>query len=109
MTYIPTYAVDAPDRAEIDALPGVVLLEFGVDWCPHCQGAQPAIEAALHDHPELRHVKVEDGPGRRLGRSFRVKLWPTLILLRDGQEVARVVRPTEVGDLQEALSAVPGG
>ena len=109
MTYIPTYAVDAPDRAEIDALPGLVLLEFGVDWCPHCQGAQPAIEAALRDHPELRHVKTEDGPGRRLGRSFRIKLWPTLILIRDGREVARVVRPTEVGDLQEALSAVPGG
>ena len=71
MTYNPTYAVDAPDRAEIDALPGFVLLEFGVDWCPHCQGAQPAIAAALRDHPELRHVKIEDGPGRRLGRSFR--------------------------------------
>jgi len=39
MTYIPTYAVNAPERAEIDALPGFVLLEFGVDWCPHCQGA----------------------------------------------------------------------
>ena len=109
MTYNQTYAVDAPDRAEIDALPGFVLLEFGVDWCPHCPGAQPAIAAALRDHPELRHVKIEDGPGRRLGRSFRVKLWPTLILIRDGQEVARVVRPTEVGDLREALSAVAGG
>ena len=109
MTYNPTYAVDAPDRAEIDALPGLVLLEFGVDWCPHCQGAQSAIKAALYDHPGLRHVKIEDGPGRRLGRSFRVKLWPTLILLREGQEVARVVRPTAVGDLQETLSATLGG
>ena len=109
MTYNQTYAVDAPDRAEIDALPGFALLEFGVDWCPHCQGAQPAIEAALHDHPGLRHVKIEDGPGRRLGRTFRVKLWPTLILISDGQEVARVVRPTAVGDLQEPLSATLGG
>ena len=109
MTYNPTYAVDAPDREEIDALPGFVLLEFGVDWCPHCQGAQPAIAAALRDHPDLPHIKIEDGPGRPLGRSFRVKLWPTLILLREGQEVARVVRPTTVGDLQEPLSATLGG
>ncbi|HQU79282.1 MAG TPA: thioredoxin family protein [Azonexus sp.] len=109
MTYNPTYAVDAPDRTEIDALPGLVLLEFGVGWCPHCQGAQPAIEAALRDHPELHHVKIEDGPGRPLGRTFRVKLWPTLIVLRDGREVARVVRPTAVGDLREALSAASGG
>ncbi|QKV58308.1 MAG: thioredoxin family protein [Dechloromonas sp.] len=104
MTYIPAYAVDAPKRAEIDALPGLVLLEFGVDWCPHCQGAQPAIEAALRDYPALRHIKVEDGPGRRLGCSFRVKLWPTLILMKDGQELGRVVRPTAVGDLGELMA-----
>lgn len=109
MTYIPTYAVDAPERAEIDALPGSLLLEFGVDWCPHCQGAQPAIEAALRDYPDLRHVKVEDGPGRPLGRSFRVKLWPTLILLHDGQEVARVVRPTDVSEVSEILSTIAAG
>ena len=109
MTYIPTYAVDAPERAEIDALPGSLLLEFGVDWCPHCQGAQPAIEAALRDYPDLRHVKVEDGPGRPLGRSFRVKLWPTLILLHDGQEVARVVRSTDVSEVSEILSTIAAG
>ena len=109
MTYIPTYAVDAPERAEIDALPGSLLLEFGVDWCPHCQGAQPAIEAALRDYPDLRHVKVEDGPGRPLGRSFRVKLWPTLVVLHDGQEVARAVRPTDVSEVSEILSTIAAG
>ena len=40
-------------------------------------------------------------PGRAgvLGRSFRVQLWPTLILLKDGQEVARGVRPSDAADL----------
>jgi len=106
MTYNPTYAVDAPERSEIDALPGFVLLEFGVDWCPHCQGAQPVIEAALQAHANLPHIKVEDGAGRRLGRSFRVKQWPTLILMRDGQELGRVVRPTAVGEVGELLETV---
>ena len=106
MAYKPTYGGDAPERAEIDALPGLVLLEFGVDWCPHCQGAQPAIEGALQAHAGLLHIKVEDGPGRRLGRSFRVKLWPTLILLREGQELGRVVRPTTVGEVSELLASV---
>ena len=106
MAYTPTYAVDAPDRAEVDVLPGFVLLEFGVDWCPHCQGAQAAIEGVLQAHAGLPHIKVEDGPGRRLGRSFRVKLWPTLILLRDGQELGRVVRPTALGEVSELLVTV---
>lgn len=106
MAYKPTYGADAPERSEIDALPGLVLLEFGVDWCPHCQGAQPAIEGALQTHAGLLHIKVEDGAGRRLGRSFRVKLWPTLILLREGQELGRVVRPTTIGEVSELLATV---
>lgn len=95
MPYTETFAVDAPDRAEIDTLPGLTLLEFGVDWCPHCQAVQAPLRGQLEKLPEIRHLKIEDGPGRRLGRSYRVKLWPTLILLRDGLEVGRAVRPSE--------------
>lgn len=104
MSYVAKYSETAPDRAEIEALPGRVLVEFGVDWCPHCQGAQPFIEAALQACPELRHIKVEDGAGRRLGRTFRVKLWPTLILLCEGQEIGRVVRPGSSREISELLA-----
>lgn len=108
MAYVADYAVDAPERAEIDALPGPLLLEFGTGWCGHCRAAQPLIEAALHDLPGLRHVKVEDGPGRRLGRSFRVKLWPTLVLLRDGREIERLVRPDDAAQVAAALARLAG-
>ena len=72
-----------PTRDEIDALAGATLLEFGTSWCGHCRAAQPLIASAFAAHPGVRHVKVEDGSGRRLGRSFGVKLWPTLVFLRD--------------------------
>lgn len=52
----------------------------------------------------MRHLKVEDGSGRPLGRSFRVKLWPTLVFLRDGQEVSRLVRPQQAGPIRDALA-----
>ncbi|MEN9904113.1 MAG: hypothetical protein RLZZ555_678 [Pseudomonadota bacterium] len=89
------YSADAPTRGEVDSRAGMVLLDFGTNWCGHCQAAQQPLYEALAAHPGLEHVRVEDGPGRPLGRSYRVKLWPTLILLRDGHEVARLVRPTE--------------
>lgn len=92
-----------PTRNEVDALPGITLLEFGTSWCPHCQHARPLVDAALAEHPGLRHLRVEDGKGHPLGRSFHVKLWPTLILLRDGQELARSVRPRKATDLDAAL------
>lgn len=106
------YAKTAPTRAEVDAFAGATVLEFGTDWCGYCQGAQRHIAASLAQAPQLRHMKIEDGPGRPLGRSFRVKLWPTLIFLRDGVEVARVVRPIDARAVDEgvtALAAAPGG
>lgn len=98
-----SYAPTEPSRAEVDALAGATVLEFGTNWCGFCRAAQPHIATALQDHPDLRHLKIEDGPGRPLGRSFRVKLWPTLVFLRDGQEVARVTRPGSAQDVLEAL------
>ena len=94
---------EAPTRAALDALPGLTLLEFGTEGCGHCRAAQPALAQVLDQSPRWTHIKVEDGPGRTLGRSFRVKLWPTLILLQDGTEVGRVVRPTQLGEITQAL------
>lgn len=100
------YVSDPPDRAAIDALVGPAVLEFGTSWCGHCSAAQPLIEAALAAHPRVRHLKVEDGPGRPLGRSFRVKLWPTLVFLKDGVELSRLVRPTDAAAIERALAQI---
>lgn len=97
---------EAPTRAEVDALPGPVLLEFGTDWCGHCRAARPAVASALQQHPGVRHVRVEDGPGRPLGRSYGVTLWPTLVFLRDGQERERVVRPRDTARIAPALALI---
>ena len=105
MPFDPSYDKPEPARADVDALPGATVLEFGADWCPHCQGAQPAIRAALADFPDARHVKVADGKGKPLGRSFSVKLWPTLVFLKDGTEVARAVRPEGEADVRKGLEA----
>ena len=93
-------------REEIDALAGPAVIEFGAAHCGHCRAAQPLIAQALARNPGVRHIKVEDGPGRRLGRSFRVKLWPTLIFLRQGREVARLVRPADVQAIEQALCRI---
>jgi thioredoxin 1 len=100
------YSKTAPTRAEVDALAGATVLEFGTDWCGYCQGAQPVIRQAFAKLAHARHLKIEDGPGRALGRSFKVKLWPTLIFLRDGAEVARVVRPADVAAVADGLAAL---
>ena len=100
------YAATEPARQEIDALEGPTLLEFGSPTCGHCRVAQPLIASALANHPRVRHVKIADGSGRPLGRSFKVKLWPTLVFLRNGRELARLVRPDGVCAIGEALADI---
>jgi thioredoxin 1 len=97
------YEAIEPKRAEIDVLEGLALIEFGAPWCGYCRIAQPLIDTALSAHPSIRHIKIEDGKGRRLGRSFGIKLWPTLIFLRNGKETSRLVRPANSAVISEAL------
>jgi thioredoxin 1 len=97
--------VSEPTRAEVDAFTEPTLLEFGTGWCGYCRAAQPDIAAALKNHPAVRHIKVEDGKGRPLGRSFRVKLWPTLIYLEAGAEKGRVVRPQSAAEVEAIFAS----
>ena len=105
----PHYSPNAAERSALDATPGTVLLQFGVNWCGHCVAAEPTIVQALQAYPQLQRLCVEDGPGRALGRSFKIKLWPTLVLLHEGRELARLVRPTRVEEVQDFLRQLPAG
>ena len=82
------------------------MLEFGAHWCGICSAAQPLIAKARGAHVGVRYLKIEDGPGKPLGRSFGVKLWPTLVFLRDGQEVARLVRPRSEDELSRGFEQI---
>ncbi|MGN7874749.1 thioredoxin family protein [Roseateles sp. 22389] len=105
----PHYALTEPIRDAVDTLSKEhpLLVEFGASWCPICEAAQPLlVEAFGGGHERIQHIKVEDGKGQPLGRSFKVKLWPTLIFMRDGQEVERLVRPTNAADIRAALERI---
>ena len=99
----PTYQEESPSIEQVAEMSGYAVLEFGTDWCGHCKAAEPAVKQALSEK-ELPHIKITDGKGKPLGRSFKVKLWPTLILLNSGEEVARIIRPSTVNEMEEFLS-----
>ena len=102
----PDYREDAPTMAELETWAGYAILEFGTSWCGHCQAAEPVVKAVLVEYPALPLIKIVDGKGKILGRRFRVKLWPTLILLKDGLEVARLVRPLVTDDVKSFLKVM---
>jgi thioredoxin 1 len=95
-----------PPLTEVESLTGAAVVDFGTNWCGYCKAAEPLIEQAFAERAGIRHIKVEDGKGRRLGRAYGVKLWPTLIFLRDGKEVTRVVRPRSAREVTDGLDAI---
>ncbi|MFZ0530152.1 MAG: thioredoxin family protein [Propionicimonas sp.] len=100
----PSYEPETISPEQAAELPGATVLQFGTNWCGYCRAAEQAVEPALAPADRVRRILVEDGKGRPLGRSFGVKLWPTLVFLADGVEVARVVRPRSSADLAEPLA-----
>lgn len=102
----PDYREESPTLAEVESWTDYALLEFGAPWCDHCQAVAPVVKAVLVEYPQLPHIKIADGRGKKLGRIFKVKLWPTFVLLKDGQEVARIVRPTRIVEISDLLASI---
>jgi thioredoxin 1 len=107
MSFSPLYSEIEPARKELDESTGWVLLEFGAGWCGHCLAVEPTIREMLANRSDVRHVRIADGKGKPLGRSFRVKLWPTFFVLQNGQVVAELVRPTP-SEIRRAFAALHG-
>lgn len=109
MSFSQAYLETEPPRDEIDAIDEPAVIEFGAPWCGFCRSAQPLIASALSDHPNLLHLKIADGKGRRLGRTFGVKLWPTLVLMKGGEVIDKLVRPDNEDDIAKALKKIDPG
>ena len=106
MSFVRDYSQKAPARSDVDGLAGATVLEFGNSWCGHCRRAEPLVQEAFARHDAVRHIRVADASMSRLGRTFGVKLWPTLVFLKDGKEVARLVRPTDPSTVQNAFAQI---
>ena len=67
------------------------LLDFYADWCGPCQMLKPTIEEFEKLHPEVTVTRVNIDEEEELAEKYSVEGIPCLVVLKDGEEVAREV------------------
>lgn len=70
---------------------GLVLVDFYADWCGPCKMLSPVLEQINNENKDIKVVKVNIDDSRKLASYYQVQSIPTLVLLKDGQFVNRIV------------------
>lgn len=87
---------------------GVAMVDFWAPWCPPCRAVGPIVDSLAAEYRGRATVaKVNTDESPRVASGFGVRSIPTIVFLKDGKEVGRVVglRPKEelAGQLDKLL------
>ena len=85
---------------------GIALLDFYADWCGPCKALAPTLEKFATENPDVTVGKVNVDENSDAAQEFGIKGIPTLVFLRDGREVGRLVGAVSQHLIEDLLGAV---
>ena len=74
-----------------EAKTGLAVVDFFATWCGPCKIFGPIIESASEEMKDVKFFKVDVDECEQTARQFGIMSIPTIVVLKDGQEVARNV------------------
>jgi thioredoxin 2 len=97
-----TDTFEAETRASVP-----VLVDFWAAWCGPCRMVAPVLADLAEEHAgHLKVVKVDVDANPALGQRFGAQSIPLLVVIRDGEEVDRVVGALPRAALAQRLAPV---
>ena len=83
-----------------------VVVDFWASWCGPCMMLAPVMEELDGELPQIKFCKVNVDDERDLAMEFQIDSIPTLLCVKDGHVVRRLVGYREKDALKKELEAL---
>ncbi len=80
-----------------------VLVDFYADWCGPCKMLSPIIESVAKENETIKVVKINVDNAQDLAIEYQVMSIPTVVVIKDGQEVNRSVGVVSKSEILEMV------
>ena len=80
-----------------------VLLDFWATWCGPCRMLAPVIEEIAKERSDIKVGKVNVDDEGALATAFGISSIPTVVLIKDGKETARLIGYRQKDELLSML------
>ena len=82
---------------------GLVLVDFYAEWCGPCKMLSPILEQINNEDENVKIIKVNIDDSRFLANYYQIQSIPTLILLKNGQFLNRIIGFSPKETIQELI------
>jgi thioredoxin 2 len=103
----PVIVTDSTFKDEVDRSPLPVLLDMWAPWCGPCRMITPLMEElAMEMAGRVRFAKLNVDENPATAARFNVRSIPTLLVLKSGKEVDRIVGVQPKAEITRRLDRV---
>lgn len=93
--------IDSGKMEEIENSDETWVIDFWAEWCGPCKKMKPRFEEASGEMEDVKFGKVDMEEHQDLGTEKGVRALPTMIIMQNGEEIARTSGAMQKDELKQ--------